>query len=209
MIEMGLKDISIDEVLYNKIKELAHKRGLSIRAFTEDIINAYITGDQGDTKSVSEWKQIVVKFPTRCIYCGREIKKGETAYWAKGVGVAHIGCVMEHMLNNAGDKTLAKKYLKIKELEHVIKGLKARADELANVVISKEVVSELNIASKRLVELSNNFFKFMSEYGGSEEDQKRVEEIYNEVIEIRKMVKGIIHKLSMVEKHKLPKVVLE
>ncbi|MCD6418484.1 hypothetical protein J7M00_06860 [bacterium] len=199
---MGLKDVSIDEVLYYKVKEYARKKGVSIRQATEEMILAYLSGDQGDPKSVSEWKQIAVKYPTTCVFCGKPINRGEVAMWAKGVGVAHLGCYYEKVLNSTGDKTIAKKYLKIKELEHTIKGLKQQADELANVVLRYEVIKQVNEWGDRMLKFANNFVQYIREYGNPEDIEKALE-LSEEVKKLIALSNSILRKLGILDKNKV------
>jgi len=196
---MGLKSVDIDEVLYNKVKERARKEGKSIRAVVEEVLSHYFKGDYVDDKAVSKWKEIAVKFPTKCVFCGKEVSKGEVAMWAKGVGVAHLSCFYAKMVDYTGDKTLARKYVKVKELEAVIRGLKEEADRLADVVLSAKAVHDINRFSKELRGLAEEFLKFLNEYSDNEDVLRKVEEIYDATVELRRLAIKILQILSKVK----------
>lgn len=193
---MGLKDVSIDEMLYMKIKEYAKKKGRSIRSVVEEILEGYFKGDYVDEKAISKWKEIAVKYPTKCVFCGKEIRKGEIAMWAKGVGCVHMSCYLAKQVDLGGDKTLAKKYVKIKELEAIIRGLKEEADKYANVVLSGKVIADINRFSKDLRELAEEFLKFLNEYSDNEDMIKKIEEIYDNVAELRRTALKILKILA-------------
>ena len=43
----------------------------------------------------TEWLEITVKFPSKCLECKEKIKKDEKALWQKDVGIKHLHCMEE------------------------------------------------------------------------------------------------------------------
>ncbi len=39
-----------------------------------------------------KWVRLYMRFPGTCRICGKGVRKGKHALWAKGVGVKHIEC---------------------------------------------------------------------------------------------------------------------
>ena len=119
--------------------------------------------------------------------------------WAKGVGVAHLSCWLDKQVDLSGDKTLAKKYLKIKELEATIRGLKAEADALAEVVLEKRAIAELREASAKIKELAEKLYYVIMNYG-VDVKQETIEELVDKADEIDKVLKRILMRLDTVKK---------
>ena len=38
------------------------------------------------------WIKLTMKFPGKCLDCGKSIPKGQPGLWARGVGVKHVEC---------------------------------------------------------------------------------------------------------------------
>jgi len=201
---MPLKDVSISADLYSRIKEEANKRGLSIRAFVESIIKQALEGS-GDEHVT--WKEIVVKYDSKCIYCGKEIKRGDRAMWAKGIGVAHLSCFIDRQVDSLNDKVLAKKYLKIRELEKVKAELQREVNTLADVVLTARAIDKLNSVSHELVKLSNQLRELIVSYGSDESLAERVFTLTEEIRDLRRAIISILNRMKSDDMKKVFKVV--
>jgi len=38
------------------------------------------------------WIKIQMKFPNKCLVCGKTVGVGQTGYWSRGVGIKHEAC---------------------------------------------------------------------------------------------------------------------
>jgi len=127
--------VRISEDIYKKVKEISEKSGKSIKDIVEEAIQIYLLGKSNadkDIKSVKE-KWIVSKFPTKCSQCNKEINQGELVYWVRieyedGSSRSFIYC--DSCYFTRFDRSLAKRYLKIKELEATRRGLEKEINEM-------------------------------------------------------------------------------
>jgi len=170
--------IRLDEDTLNKIKELSEKHNMTISDIVRDAIKSYIEKTEPSTEQMPTLKMIITKYKSKCSKCGKDIGIGEVAYWSKGVIVC-LDCIIASM----GDKTLATKYIKKKELEKVIKGLRKIADELEERIAEyQQRLKAMEIEQKKaeVYDMLNDYLKHFND--------KRLEEIANKLKEIEEKV---------------------
>jgi Ribbon-helix-helix protein, copG family. len=181
-----MQAVKISDEIYNKVKELAEKTGKSIREIVEEAINIYILGKSEavdkDIKNIKE-KWIVVKFQSKCFKCGRQINQGDMAYWvhveyADGSRRSIIYCVDCYY---TFDSTLAKRYLKLKELEATVRGLKKEADRLAEEVKQLEQTANL-------LRLERDIEKFWYDFKSAFVDNPSVDVVKNFIDRMREII---------------------
>ena len=187
--------IRISEEVYRKVKEIAEKSGKSIREVVEEAINIYLLGkEQAVDKDVKEIKNkwIVAKYPSKCSKCSRQINAGDMAFWVRITYAdnsirSFIYCSDCYL--SLFDTSLAKKYLKIKELEATYKSLKKMCDSLAEQV--RELQNKVNLYSL-MKEIEKFWFDFRTTFG-SNPDAK----IVNDFIV---KLEDLIERVSSIEK---------
>jgi hypothetical protein len=81
-------------------------------------------------------RKISAKFPSKCIECGGNIRVSQTCFWARDVGVVCEECHSKAEVEGLSDPTLAKKFLKTRELLRTITALKSEANRLADECIT-------------------------------------------------------------------------
>ncbi len=147
-----MKAIKVDDEAYKLLEELANKQQTTIKELATRAINIYLRGTEieptgKEIKDITE-KFIQLKYSTKCRKCGCIMNEGETAYYTKYIYedgtqktmIYCVNCYYEYMLS---DKTLANYYVKKKELETIIRGLRKKADELSKQIIAEQKFSEL------------------------------------------------------------------
>jgi len=157
---MGNKKIRISDSLYEQLQKLAEKSNRSMRELAEEAIKAYLLGTEQIDKPVKAvtGKIIPLQYPSRCKFCGREIKAGELAYWAKYTFTdnstrSYVVCLDCYYKDTA----LAEWYLKKKKLENVVRGLKKKADNLVKEIEKLEVQYNVLMVKKESMDLWKDF----------------------------------------------------
>jgi Mg2+ and Co2+ transporter CorA len=159
--------VKISSELYEKVKEIAEVNNKSIREIVEEAINIYLLGkEQSIDKNVKEVKNkwIIAKYPSKCSKCGKEISEGDMVYWIRITYAdnsirSYIYCSDCYL--SSFDSSLAKKYLKVKELEATYRSLKKMCDSLAEEV--KQLEKKVNLL-KLEQEIEKFWFDFRTAF---------------------------------------------
>jgi len=185
--------VRISEEIYKKIKDIAEKTGKSIREVVEEAINIYLLGkEQAVDKDVKEIKNkwIVAKYPSKCSRCQKEIGVGDMAYWirieyADNSVRSYLYCSECYLASF--DLALAKKYMKVKELEATYRSLKKFCDSLAEQ--AKELQNKVN-----LLQLEKDIEKFWMDFRTvfvNNPDVKIVNDFVKQLLELIDKVKRL------------------
>ena len=185
-----MSSIKVGDEVYNLLKALSDKTGKSIRELIENAVNIVYKNVDVGYDDIVESKQafITVKYKSKCSLCGREINVGELALWVrykhKDEKVTSKLVCLECFYQ---DKSIAKLYLKKKELEAVVRGLKKMADELAEQV--NKLQNEVNVLyiRKRISELLNDINHYLKEQNESKliEILDRLDKLEDEVSKLK------------------------
>jgi len=165
---MSQVPIKVSEDIYKKVKEIAEKSGKSIREIVEEAINIYLLGkEQAVDKDVKEIKNkwITAKYPSKCSKCGKTVNIGDMVFWVRITYAdnsirSYIYCSDCYL--SLFDTSLAKKYLKIKELEATFKSLKKMCDSLAEQ--AKELQNKVNLLQLEK-DIEQFWFAFRESFG--------------------------------------------
>ncbi|PMQ00708.1 MAG: hypothetical protein CBR30_09770 [Dictyoglomus sp. NZ13-RE01] len=157
---MNDKKIRVSEEIYEQLAKLAEKGGRSIRELAEEAIKAYLLGTENVDKPVKavSGKIIPIQYETKCKFCGKTINKGELAYWVKytfddNSSRSYVICLDCYYKDTA----LAEWYLKKKKLEGIVRGLKNKADQLAEEVEKLQVEYDVLKVKQEVLDLWRNF----------------------------------------------------
>ena len=186
---MPVQPVKISVELYNKVKEIAEKRGASIRSIVEKALGLYLQGYDSNVidkeiKGIIA-KPIITKFRAKCYKCGREIKPGEPAYFIKVTytdntsrsWLLHLGCYAEEF-----DESLAKAVIKREKIKSEIKSLEKYEKKLI-----EHITSELEYIDRRLEEIR----KELEEIRGFDEYYRLIpifEDIKNIFIDVKQVL---------------------
>jgi hypothetical protein len=180
-----MQSVKLSDEAYNTLKELSSKTGKSIRELIEQAVNIAFK-NVNLSQDIIDFKQalITVKYPDKCSICGRQINAGDIALWLKYTYAdksmsSKLVC-LECYYN---DKTMAKMYLKKKELEQIIRGLKKMADSLSEEV--RKLQNEVNVflLRKRLKELYEDVRTYLQQ-----QDENRLLEIIDRLNQLEEEV---------------------
>ena len=205
---MGDKKVRISEELYEQLQKLAEKSGRSMRELAEEAIKAYLLGTENIDKPVKAvtGKVIPLQYPSRCKFCGKEIKAGELAYWAKYTFTdnstrSYVICLDCYYKDTA----LAEWYLKKKKLEAVVRGLKKKADQLAEQVEKLQMEYDVLKVKQEVLELWRNF---KSIFLSTEQNLtiQKVEEFMDRLNELLDRVGSLEATLNALLGEKKPKI---
>ncbi|RLE62233.1 MAG: hypothetical protein DRJ47_11000 [Thermoprotei archaeon] len=193
-----VKKIEIGDEYHAMLKELSEKTGKSIRQLAEEAIAVIYRGKaeaiDKEIKKVTE-KWIVTKFKTKCSSCGKEIPQGELVYWVRieyedGSSRSYVYC--SDCYYSRYDKELAKKFLKKKELEAIIKGLKKEADELAQKV--QVLRQEYDV-----LQLKEEVFKLYREFRSSFNEMLMNDQSLQKINEFMERLMDLCDRVSRLE----------
>jgi len=192
--------VKINEDIYKKVKEIAEKSNKSIREIVEEALNVYLLGkEQAVDKDVKEIKNkwIVAKYPSKCSKCQKEIGVGDMVYWIRITYAdnsirSYIYCSECYL--SAFDTSLAKKYIKMKELEATYKSLKKMCDSLAGE--AKQLENKVNLL-KLEEEIERFWFAFQTTFTQNPDSQivrdflNKLEDLIEKVKSFEKSLVGI------------------
>lgn len=193
-----MKVIKISDQAYEQLKNLAEKRGLSINSVVQEIINVYLGGTPEDKpiKKIVD-KDITLMYPAKCNRCGRQLSPGDVAHYVRyeyddAPPKVFIYC-MDCWLQSSA---LAKYYIKKKELEATIKGLKDIADKLAEKIVKMR--SEYNIAVVK-EELMNIRRELSLTVVRNIIGENKADELVNRIALVEQKISEINEKLNEIE----------
>ena len=131
-----MKVVKISDNVYDKLKELAEKRSISLNQLVEEILNVYLGGESDRAiKRIVSIDLINEYEGKKCRKCGKQLAIGEQIHYIKYE--YHDGSVkvIYYCLDCwYSTSALAKQYLTKKKLELTVKGLKQEADKLVEEI---------------------------------------------------------------------------
>jgi gas vesicle protein len=162
--------VKIKKEIYDKLKAMGDKTGKSVRELVNEILHSYLHGME-----VQEGKAVIaISKPTiipvklkyaKCSVCGSDIPYGELALGTKVTyedkSVRWIFTCLRCYFN---EDAMAQKYIKTKELEATVRGLKKLANKYIEVI---NKIPQLNTEILRIWEEIRDRLKDFLEYARS------------------------------------------
>ncbi|MFZ7138789.1 MAG: hypothetical protein ACOWW1_10290 [archaeon] len=151
---MIYKRFRCDDDLCDKLVKTAQKQGISENQLITDSIRHYLVCNK--QPQAPTLKQIIAKYQSTCKKCGSTIHIGSIAFWSKETIIC-MDCYVQAL----GDKALANKYLKMRELSKVIKHLKSQADQYADTINNVQTqvrFSEFTIKANHFIDVCESYF---------------------------------------------------
>lgn len=188
------------EERFQQLEHYSKDKGFSIAKSIDEAIDLLLKGKPSKDETPT-LKPIITKYPAKCHKCANEIDVGSPAYWSKGV----IIC-MDCFVQSLGDKALASKYLKMRELNKTMRALKAQADQYADLI--NEIKYEVKFAelSKKIDELLRLNYDYLKNVGEPQEKDlfKNLSEHFKEVKKEWEELKAVISaKIQPIRKKKV------
>jgi hypothetical protein len=211
---MSQVPLKVSEDVYKKIKEIAEKSGKSIREIVEEAINIYLLGkEQAVDKDIKEIKNkwIVAKYPSKCSKCQNQINVGDMVFWVRITYAdnsirSYVYCSDCYL--SSFDSSLAKKYLKVKELEATYRSLKKMCDSLAEE--AKQLENKVNLL-KLEEEIERFWFAFQATFTQNPDSQivrdflNKLEDLIEKIKTFEKSLLGIQTQSEKILKKKVRK----
>lgn len=164
-----MKAVKISGEAYDELVKLSQQLNTPISDLATKAVMLFIQGnalnpEADEIKDITE-KFITLRYPYKCKGCGTQLEPGTEAYYVKyeysnqppKTLIYCMSCYYEKMLS---DKVLAKLYVKKRELELIIRHLKAKANKLADYTI---IMEKLNEVAETLSKARDNVEKFSHE----------------------------------------------
>jgi len=177
--------IKVDDDVYQKLNEVAQRTGKSIKDLATQAIKLYLEGTTQDIvdAEIEDIKRtwIKLKYPGKCSGCGKPLNAGDEAYYIKYIYKDNkvpprtvLYCVTCYFDKVETDEVLARRYVKLRELERLIRYFERRARELADVEVLNNLVRDFVHAREVVLQM-------ISRKSYSNEDVRTLEEIYNKI----------------------------
>jgi len=139
--------LRVKEEIYELLKKVSEETGKSISDIASEAIKAYIKGIQvydKEIKEITRLRPIKNKFPSKCHICGKDLPVGVLVFYQKIVFVDNTLKPIVLCQECASDEdALASKYIKAYELQKTIRGLKRKADKLAQEIVELSKLTSL------------------------------------------------------------------
>lgn len=187
--------IRVDDEVKGLISEESEKRGFSENEFVIRAIRHFVDCKVERVKAVDfqgpGLKSIITKYEGECSKCGNYIPIGSQAWYGRREkGSRPILVCWDCMIFGMADKTLAKKFIKVKELQAIIRGLNKIADELAERVFDPSILKRQEHFQSLVRNTIERYEKYL-QAGTPEEEKKLLEEVLHMVKEAQRIEKGL------------------
>ncbi len=188
-----MHQIKVSDEVYEKLKELAEKKQVSINNIIQELLTVYLGGSAEDkpiTKIVS--KDIVLQYKTKCRKCGKDLEPGEVVHYVRyeysdNTTRYYIYC-MDCWLQSSA---LAEYYLKKKELEATVRGLKKLADQYAEKITKMRAEVDINEIVQELVRIKNKLSIIVVDPSTINQLYATINETLNKLLDIDKRLRAI------------------
>lgn len=184
-----------DDGVRDLIREGAEKKGFSENEFVIQAIRHFVVCKAERVKAVDfqgpGLKSIITKYEGKCSKCGDYIPTGSQAWYGRREkGTLPILVCLDCMMFGMADKTLAKKFIKVKELQATIRGLNKIADELAEAVFDPDFLKRQEQFQSLVSNAIERYEKYL-QADTPEGEKKLLEEVLHVVKEAQRIEKGL------------------
>jgi len=137
-------EVRLDEDFFKKIEAETKKEGKSINQTMLDLMEKGFKYADKTEDQVPAMRLILLKYPARCLKCGKDLPPQTWAMYGKGVGAVCVNCFIEKL----GDKAIVMKVMRLKELKWTMKALERqvelKSDELRKLDFLEVIVKMRN-----------------------------------------------------------------
>lgn len=189
--------VKIDDSIYESIRKIAEKSNRSIKDVVEEALKVYILGAESIDKDVKDVKHrwISVQYKSFCRKCGKQLEVGDIAFYVRytysdGSSKSFIYCPECFY----PDSALAKLYLKKKELESIIRGLKKEANRLADEINKLKMEEDVLKIKSEIITFWRNFresFSHDPNISRIDEFMDKLDELINKISSLEQIVTTI------------------
>ena len=181
---MKEKKIRLSDELAQLIEQTAREQKISENKLITQAIQQYFKSPV-KKEDIPTLRQIICKYPSKCVKCGRNVEIGEIALWSKDIGVVCADC----FIKSQSDKAIAMKHLKLRELQKAVNSLKKMRDKYADELIRMKKEVDVYL----ILQGFNQLWKQMQAYPYQREYLKRFEELLNEAKQLLPELEAVFH----------------
>jgi len=189
-----VKQIKVSDDVHEQLLKIAEKNGVSVNDAVKMLLNLYLGGSSERVIDKVLAKEFVADSEKICSKCRRKVEVGEVIYWIKYV-YSDGSSTTRYFCFECANPSIAKIYRKKREMEIVVKQLKAEADRLAEDISRLEHV-------KSVYELRNDviqFWRLFKNTFSDNPDYKAVETFldkFNEIVDRLNRVEAFIESIK-------------
>ena len=187
--------IRVDDEDRDLISKGSKIRGFSENEFVIQAIRHFATCKTETVKAVDfqgpGLRSIITKYEGKCSKCGDHVPTGSQAWYGRREkGSPPIMVCLDCMMFGMADKTLAKKFIKVKELQATIRGLNKIAGELAEAVFDPDILKRQEQFQSLVSNAIERYEKYL-QVGTPEGEKNLLEEVLHVVKEAQRIEKGL------------------
>jgi hypothetical protein len=174
----------VEKVTGEQIVNSESLRLLIERLYERLIINCEPDSERQQMKN--RMHMIVLRYPGKCLKCGKPLAPGDWALYGQGIGAICIDCFIQRI----GDKALLAKYLKLREYERIIGALKIEAERLAQNVEFGQIVEKIDLLCKTNNEIHSALMDYFKNLA-TEAERESLEILLKRTDELENLIKAI------------------
>jgi PHP family Zn ribbon phosphoesterase len=177
-----MKQIKVDDKTYEKIREIAEKRKLSMSDIVEEAINILLGGSSQD-KAIKRYvdKYITLQYEAKCYRCGKQLNKGDRVRYilyeyednTKSRMIICLDCDVE------SNPTLFRLYIKRKEYEVALRQLSSEINKKIELLNKLEYQVKVADLKKEILQLVRDIRQYITNDQKLIELARKLEELYN------------------------------
>jgi len=151
------KELRFSSELAKTVEDNAKTKGIPESEYIRQAVEHFNTCKKSEPE-IPTLRMIITKYPSKCTnpHCNQLIPIGSIAYWSKNV----IIC-MDCFIQALGDKALASKYLKMRELNKIVHALEKEANQYADFINDIKLQVRFGEIIKKLDQLLDLNDKFL------------------------------------------------
>jgi len=176
----------IDKSLLETMEQDAKQRGFpDMSTYIRKAVKHFSVCKENEASQAM--KQIITKFPGKCLKCGHDVPVNSWAMYGKGVGLVCLDCVVLKL----GDKTLVTKYLKNRELERVWKSLKEECDGLAGQVEQLQILNKAEDLKNQQEETIKLIRSFLTTNMGTDQEREALDVFLRQLEDGKRIIRDL------------------
>jgi len=182
MTEGKLFTFRFDDDTEKILDILAEKENKSKTEIVKQALYHYANCTSKEGKNEPSLKLIITKFDGSCSKCKAHIPIGSFAYYGKGDNNQTILICMDCIVQNKSDRALVSRYLKMRELDKLIKALRREAEYYASKLDKLQVFVKfdtLYAMNDQIVNLTKDYL--MNTPVDKDKEKEKLEEIMSAI----------------------------
>ena len=191
-----MKTIKVPDDVHEKLIKLSEEKKKTIGEVIKELLDKEQSGNI--QIEIPRLKLIRLKYPTKCIFCKKELEENDLGFWSKGMtGVICVHCVVKESFGvDKQLKQIAKYEVEIRRIKAIKRELNKQIEELASQYVIYEASEKIYELSKTIEEKIGELEKMVFDYLSATKDEKSVRKI-EELIESLKAIQDKLEKCTI------------